>query len=58
VDVPAQYIETYKRYTRQGSRVLALAYKRLPDMMVSEARDMDRDAVESDLTFAGFAVMT
>ncbi|ESQ47010.1 hypothetical protein EUTSA_v10027626mg [Eutrema salsugineum] len=44
------------RYTRQGSRVLALAFKRLPDMMASEARDMERDAVESDLTFAGFAV--
>ena len=34
VDVPAAYIETYKRYTRQGSRVLALAFKRLPDMTV------------------------
>ncbi|CAF2036704.1 unnamed protein product [Brassica napus] len=56
VDVPASYIETYKRYTRQGSRVLALAFKRLPDMTASEAREMDRDAVESDLTFAGFAV--
>ncbi|KAL1201130.1 putative manganese-transporting ATPase PDR2 [Cardamine amara subsp. amara] len=56
VDVPASYIETYKKFTRQGSRVLALAFKRLPDMMVSEARDMDRDSVESDLTFAGFAV--
>ncbi|XP_010521514.1 PREDICTED: probable manganese-transporting ATPase PDR2 [Tarenaya hassleriana] len=56
VDVPAAYVETYKRYTRQGSRVLALAFKPLPDMMVSEARNMDRDAVESGLTFAGFAV--
>ncbi|KAG8085503.1 hypothetical protein GUJ93_ZPchr0010g7703 [Zizania palustris] len=32
VDLPAVYVETYKKYTRQGSRVLALAYKLLPDM--------------------------
>ncbi|KAK2987746.1 hypothetical protein RJ640_016341 [Escallonia rubra] len=56
VDVPSSYAKTYKRYTRQGSRVLALAFKALPDMTVSEARSLDRDAVETGLTFAGFAV--
>ncbi|KAK9683212.1 hypothetical protein RND81_10G123600 [Saponaria officinalis] len=56
VDLPASYVETYKKYTRQGSRVLALAYKSLPEMTVSEARNLDRDVVESGLVFAGFAV--
>ncbi|KAF7840196.1 putative manganese-transporting ATPase PDR2 [Senna tora] len=56
VDIPPSYVETYKKYTRQGSRVLALAYKSLPDMTVSEARNMERDIVESGLTFAGFVV--
>ncbi|XP_057727468.1 probable manganese-transporting ATPase PDR2 isoform X2 [Arachis stenosperma] len=56
IDVPPSYVETYKKYTRQGSRVLALAYKSLPDMTVSEARGLDRDGVESGLTFAGFVV--
>ncbi|KAF8022985.1 hypothetical protein BT93_F0484 [Corymbia citriodora subsp. variegata] len=56
VDLPPYYVETYKRYTRQGSRVIALAYKALPDMTVSEARNLERDTVESGLTFAGFAV--
>lgn len=55
-DIPAFYVSTYKRYTRQGSRVLALAFKPLPDMTVSEARNLDREVVESGLIFAGFAV--
>ncbi|CAN0914021.1 Probable manganese-transporting ATPase PDR2 [Linum grandiflorum] len=55
-NLPPSYVETYKKYTRQGSRVLALAFKSLPDMTVSEARNMDRDKVENSLTFAGFAV--
>ncbi|KAK1392069.1 putative manganese-transporting ATPase PDR2 [Heracleum sosnowskyi] len=55
-NVPVSYVNTYKKYTRQGSRVLALAFKSLPDMTVSEARSLDRDMVESELTFAGFAV--
>lgn len=33
-EVPLFYVETYKKFTRQGSRVLALAYKSLPDMTV------------------------
>jgi magnesium-transporting ATPase (P-type) len=106
-NVPGDYVETYKQYTRQGARVLALAYKFLdPDMGVSshslpvglwyywsgyliwilsclepkpsrmvcltymcitnvvfllefqvgEARTLERETVESYLTFAGFAV--
>lgn len=55
-NVPPFYTRTYKKYTRQGSRVLALAFKSLPEMAVSEARNLDRDMVESGLTFAGFAV--
>ncbi|KAK4770522.1 hypothetical protein SAY87_031054 [Trapa incisa] len=58
MDLPPSYVMTYKKYTRQGSRVLALAFKSLPDMTVSEseARSLDRDVVESGLTFAGFSV--
>ncbi|OMP11729.1 Cation-transporting P-type ATPase [Corchorus capsularis] len=56
IDLPPAYVETYKKYTRQGARVLALAYKSLPDMTVSEARNLEREDVESGLTFAGFAV--
>ena len=32
--VPEGYSDAYKRHTRQGSRVLALAYKNLPEMTV------------------------
>ncbi|XP_031484835.1 probable manganese-transporting ATPase PDR2 [Nymphaea colorata] len=55
-ELPQGYVDTYKQFTRQGSRVLALAYKSIPEMTVSEARNLERDLVESDLIFAGFAV--
>ncbi|KAI5068556.1 hypothetical protein GOP47_0016901 [Adiantum capillus-veneris] len=55
-EVDPQYIEAYKHYTCQGSRVLALAYKSLPEMPVGELRNLDRESVESGLSFAGFAV--
>ncbi|KAI3834857.1 hypothetical protein MKW98_015970 [Papaver atlanticum] len=56
IDLPSTYVETYKKYTRQGSRVLALAFKPLGDMAVSEARNLERDSVENGLTFVGFVV--
>lgn len=34
VEVHPKYVEAYKHYTCQGSRVLTLAYKMLPDMPV------------------------
>ncbi|MCO5599334.1 hypothetical protein L7F22_053435 [Adiantum nelumboides] len=55
-EVDPKYVEAYKYYTCQGSRVLALAYKSLPEMPVSELRNLDREFVESGLSFAGFAV--
>lgn len=55
-EVNSKYVEAYKHYTCQGSRVLALAYKKLPDMPVGDLRNLDRDSVETDLSFAGFAV--
>eukprot|EP00250_Pteridium_aquilinum_P006683 c16550_g1_i2 orf=230-2653(+) len=55
-EVDPKYVEAYKHYTCQGSRVLALAYKMLPDMPVGELRNLDRESVESGLSFAGFAV--
>lgn len=37
VDIPSSYVGTYKKYTRQGARVLALAFKPLHEMTVSSA---------------------
>ncbi|KZZ99013.1 cation-transporting ATPase 4 [Moelleriella libera RCEF 2490] len=60
VDVPADYEETFKYFTRKGSRVLALAYKQLTvdsELGASKINDLKREKVESDLIFAGFLVL-
>ncbi|KAL6304468.1 endoplasmic reticulum Ca-transporting P-type ATPase [Sparassis latifolia] len=54
--VPDFYDETYKWYTRHGSRVLALAYKELDHMSQDKVNKMPRGRVESDLIFAGFLI--
>ncbi|KAG1053380.1 hypothetical protein G6F46_006715 [Rhizopus delemar] len=57
--VPAQYVDIYRHYTRKGSRVLALGYKILDNQLsTSQINDLPRESVESDLTFAGFIVFT
>ena len=59
-EVPAHYEETFKYFTRNGGRVLALAYKYLsPDAEIGQNRinDLKRENVEADLLFAGFLVL-
>ncbi|KAJ2987499.1 hypothetical protein NUW58_g4475 [Xylaria curta] len=58
--VPEDYEETYKYFTRRGSRVLALAHKQLTidsELGSSRINDLKREKVEADLTFAGFLVL-
>ncbi|KAI0193888.1 hypothetical protein F4808DRAFT_441738 [Astrocystis sublimbata] len=60
VTVPADYEETYKYFTRRGSRVLALAYKQLTvdsELGSGKINNLKRDDVEAELTFAGFLVL-
>ncbi|KAK3938677.1 manganese-transporting ATPase [Diplogelasinospora grovesii] len=60
VTVPQDYEETYKYFTRRGSRVLALAYKQLTtdgELGTGKINDLKRENVEAGLTFAGFLVL-
>ncbi|KAI8623415.1 cation pump, Ca2+ pump [Xylariaceae sp. FL1651] len=60
VTVPQDYEETYKYFTRRGSRVLALAYKQLSvdnELGSGKINDLKREKVEADLIFAGFLVL-
>ncbi|KAI5779355.1 cation transporting ATPase [Geopyxis carbonaria] len=59
-DVPDNYEETFKHFTRMGSRVLALSYKFLTrdgEMSQSKINNLTREEVECDLIFAGFLVL-
>ncbi|KAF1952385.1 cation-transporting ATPase 4 [Byssothecium circinans] len=60
VNTPPNYEETFKHYTRNGGRVLALAYKFLAqdaELGMSRINDLKREQVESELHFAGFLVL-
>lgn len=55
-NVPENYDEIYKSFTRSGSRVLALASKDLPKLNHHQIDNLDRDEVETGLEFNGFLV--
>jgi cation-transporting ATPase 13A1 len=60
VDTPPNYEETFKHFTRNGGRVLALAYKYLAqdsELGMNRINDLKREQVECDLHFAGFLVL-
>ena len=54
-NLPNDYEETYKWFTRKGSRVLALGWK---DIKINnnEIPNLSRSSVESELNFGGFLV--
>lgn len=45
-------------YSRRGARVLALAFKELGNLDAKIVREMKREEVENDLTFAGFLIIS
>jgi len=60
VNAPPNYEETFKHFTRNGGRVLALAYKFLSEdgeWGQNRINDLKREQVESNLHFAGFLVL-
>ncbi|KAF7719807.1 P-type cation-transporting ATPase, plasma membrane [Penicillium ucsense] len=60
VQAPPNYEETFKHFTRNGARVLALAYKYIStESEISQGRvnNFAREEVESELVFAGFLVL-
>jgi cation-transporting ATPase 13A1 len=60
VNSPPKYEETFKHFTRNGGRVLALAYKFLSEeteLGQGKINELTREDVEKDLHFAGFLVL-
>jgi len=53
---PDNYDSTYLQYTKNGSRVLAVAYKDVPRMTPVEQLAYPREEAEKDLVFCGFIV--
>ncbi|PPQ67683.1 hypothetical protein CVT26_007410, partial [Gymnopilus dilepis] len=54
--IPKDYDDIYKGYTRQGSRVLALAMKEMEPLNTEKINKLHRADVESNLHFVGFLV--
>ncbi|KAG5645949.1 hypothetical protein DXG03_004741 [Asterophora parasitica] len=54
--IPAHYDDTYKYFTRKGSRVLALGMKEMEAMGIDKINKLPRDKAESGLVFGGFLV--
>ncbi|XP_014662698.1 PREDICTED: LOW QUALITY PROTEIN: probable cation-transporting ATPase 13A3, partial [Priapulus caudatus] len=56
--VPADFQEVLREYApQQGYRMLALAYKRMPDMQWDKVKNIHREDVECDLEFLGLVAL-
>ncbi|KAH8242003.1 hypothetical protein KR038_000060 [Drosophila bunnanda] len=57
-EVPADYEKVYLEYARRGARVLALGIKEFGTLGNQKVRELKREEVECDLTFAGFVIIS
>ncbi|XP_063838931.1 endoplasmic reticulum transmembrane helix translocase [Ostrinia nubilalis] len=57
-EVPSHYDHVYLTLSRRGARVLALGYRNLGKLSSQEIRELSREDIESDLTFAGFVIIS
>lgn len=55
-DKPSDYDQLYLKHVKEGSRVLALAYKNVKGMSAAEVNTYSREEAECDLIFCGFLV--
>ena len=55
-DKPADYEQLYLKHVKEGSRVLALAYKNISGMSQADLNAYKREEAECDLIFGGFIV--
>lgn len=58
VKLPDNYDELHQKFSRKGSRVLALGRKVLGSLAHNKVRDITREEVEKDLTFVGFLIIS
>ncbi|KAK4632280.1 Endoplasmic reticulum transmembrane helix translocase [Fulvia fulva] len=60
IDAPTKYEETFKFFSRNGARVLALGYRYLStndELSPKKINDLKREDVEQQLHFAGFLIL-
>ncbi|XP_073824966.1 endoplasmic reticulum transmembrane helix translocase-like [Musca autumnalis] len=57
-EVPKNYEKTFLEYSRRGARVLALGIKDFGTLSSQQVRELKREDVECDLTFAGFVIIS
>ncbi|XP_017059292.1 endoplasmic reticulum transmembrane helix translocase [Drosophila ficusphila] len=57
-EVPTDYEKVYLEYARRGARVLALGIKEFGTLGSQKIRELKREEVECDLTFAGFVIIS
>ncbi|XP_076238087.1 endoplasmic reticulum transmembrane helix translocase [Calliopsis andreniformis] len=57
--IPENYESTYLSLSRRGARVLALGYRKLPGpLSAQDLRELTREDLEKNLTFAGFVIIS